>query len=875
MALEIVSTLWQDIRYGVRLLTKTPAFSAIAILTLALGIGANTAIFSLIDAVMFHALPVTQPKQLMVLRWTANARPKIRSQSSYGDTARIEGSKPNGTSFSRPLYLEVEKSGVFESVAGFANAGAVEISGNGPATRTRAQAVTGNFFSTLGIRPAVGRLLQPSDDEPSAPPVIVLNHLYWQTAFGGAPDVVGRTVRLNGTVVTIVGVAEPKFLTLSFGNVYDFWMPMHLRPGFNRNVARSWDDPAYWWMLIIGRLKPDVPASQAQAALDVVFRNHMMRGEKPLSKEADAPHLQLVPAPDALVGSSGTYRDPLRVLMIAVGIVLLIACSNVAGLILARASGRRREIAIRLAVGARRSRLLRQLLTESVLLSLAGGMLGTIFAWWGARALVAMIGSSQDRPIGFGAALDLRVLAFTAAISMLSGVIFGLAPALRSLQLDLTPALKEGSAAAGSQHGTHRWFNLGNALVAVQAALAIVVLAAAGFMVHTVSNLKNLNPGFDTRNLLTFELDPETAGYKDSAVENLYRDLQQQIAAMPGVLSVSYSESALLAHSWSRTSFRSNKIGEGKPEYREADWMPIGPDFFSTLKIPLITGRLFTPAEREQALQNDAMDLARRQAKPGTPQPPSPTVPIATVVNQAFVKKYFPNVNPLGQQFGADDGSDPDRPDKSPGFLIVGVVGDAKYESLRRDIDATMYVPMTGSFAGFEIRTAGDPKGLIPALRSMINQRDANLPLIDIKTQTERIENLVFRERMIANLSSLFGALALSLACIGLYGLLSYEVTRRTREIGIRMALGARRGDLIQMVVTRGVALVLAGIAVGIVGAVVIGRLLKSLLYGVSAGDPVTLAAVTALLLGVAALAAFLPARRASSVNPVIALRYE
>jgi ABC-type antimicrobial peptide transport system permease subunit len=284
---------------------------------------------------------------------------------------------------------------------------------------------------------------------------------------------------------------------------------------------------------------------------------------------------------------------------------------------------------------------------------------------------------------------------------------------------------------------------------------------------------------------------------------------------------------------------------------------------------------LFTPAEREQAMQNAELGRAHRLAKPGTPPPPGPTVPLSTIVNQAFVKKYFPNVSPLGQQFGADDGSDPDHPDKEPGYVIVGVVGDAKYESLRRDIDATMYVPMTGTFAGFEIRTAGDPKALIPSLRAMLNQRDSNLPLIDVKTQTERIENLVSRERMIANLSSLFGMLALSLACIGLYGLLSYEVTRRTREIGIRMALGARRGDLIQMVVSRGVALVLAGIAVGIGGAIGIAHLLKSLLFGVSAGDPITLATVTVILLGVAALAAFVPARRASTVNPVIALRYE
>jgi predicted permease len=487
-----------------------------------------------------------------------------------------------------------------------------------------------------------------------------------------------------------------------------------------------------------------------------------------------------------------------------------------------------------------------------------------------------MIAGQQDRPLGFSATLDLRVLAFTAAVSMLSGVVFGLAPALRSLRVDLTPALKEGAAASsGAQQGRHRWFNIGNVLVTVQAALAIVVLAGAGLMVHTVSNLKNLDPGFDTRNLLTFELNPQLVGYNDRDADALYRELQQQIAALPGVTSVAYSEAALLAHSWSRTDFKYIPPGESKPVNKEADWMPISPDFFSTLKIPLVAGRIFTAAEYEQSAANNVLERAIREAKPGAEKPPAPTVPEATIVNQTFVKKYFPGVNPLGQRFGADDGSDPDRPQKSPGYVIVGVVGDAKYESLRRDIDATMYVPLVGSQASFEVRTAGDPKTLIAPLRSLINQRDSNLPMVGVKTQSELIEALVGRERIIANLSSLFGILALSLACIGLYGLLSYEVTRRTREIGIRMALGARRGDLIQLVVSRGIALVLAGIAAGVVGALAAGRLLNTLLYGVKANDPVTLVGVTVLLLGVAACAAFVPARRASTVNPVVALRYE
>ncbi|HKD83393.1 MAG TPA: ABC transporter permease [Terriglobales bacterium] len=867
--------LARDIRYALRLLAKTPAFASIAVLTLALGIGANTAIFSLFNAMVLRSLPVQDARHLVVLRWSAHTRPRNIGSSSYGDTAEgSRGSNPSGTSFSFPFFEQVKNSGVFSSVAAFSSANPTALSGNGPAASVRTQAVTGDFFTTLGIRPALGRLLQPPDDDPSAPPALVLNYAYWQKAFGGSPSAVGKTVKINNIPFTIVGVAEPNFLSLSFGNIYDLWIPMSLKPVINPDYfARRYHQTHSWWLLITARLKPDVPAARAQAAVDLLFQNAVLHDEKPMLKESDAPSLTLVPAQDALVGASVHYRDQLRVMLVAVGIVLLIACANVAGLVLGRSTARRREIAVRLALGARRTRLLRQLLTESIVLALAGGALGIVLAWWGAHAIVVMIDGRQR--LGLAPSLDLRVLAFTAAISIFTGVLFGLAPAFRSLRLDLTPSLKESAEAVSSlHHGRRRIFSLGNLLVAVQAALAIIVLMGAGLLVHTLSNLRNVDPGFDTRNILTFNLEPQLAGYQPEQVDALYGDLHDQIAALPGVLSVSYSSDILLAGSlWSR-GFHYTPPGQSAPVDAEADMMAVSHDFFATMKMPLVAGRTFTPAEYQQAAAEDDAQTARRNAKPGTIPPPLPSVPVAAVVNQLFVNKYFPGVNPIGRRFADETGSDPGS-SKQPGNVIVGVVGNALYESLRKEVSPTVYVPLAHSPAAFEVRTSSDPKALISPIRSLLFQRDQNLPMNDVRTQSEHIDAILSNERMIAKLSSFFGGLALLLACIGLYGLLSYEVSRRTREIGIRMALGADRANLIQMVVRQGIALAGVGTAAGVAVAIAIGHLLSKLLFGVKPTDPITLAAVVVLLLAVALAAAFIPARRATTVDPMIALRCE
>ena len=868
------SILSQDSRYAIRLLKRTPGFTAVAIITLAVGIGANTAIFSLINAVLLRPLPARDAGQLVVLRWSAHKEPKIRWLSSYGDTAPSrDRSKPEGDSFSHPFFQQVENSKLFASVGAFAGAGPMALSGNGPATTVHGQVVSGDFFNTLGIHPALGRLLQPSDDRTSAPPAIVLNYCYWQKAFGASPSVLGRVVKLNGLPFTIVGVAERKFLSLSFDAIYDVWLPMSFKPAVNPGTFdRPYNDPTAWWLLMVARLKPSVPVSQTSAAVDLLFRNEVLHGAKPLLHENDAPKITLIPAQDALVGHSGYFKDPLHVLMVGVALVLLIACANVAGLVLGRATARRREIAVRLALGATRGRLMRQLLTESLLLALAGGALGILLAWWGAHAIAAQIASGQDRPAWFTSALDLRVLGFTLLVSLFTGIISGLAPAFRSLRLDLTPGLKQDSQSSWSaQQGGNRVLHMGNLLVALQAALAIVVLVGAGLFVHTLRNLKNLDPGFDTRNVLTFDLSPKLSGYKPDQIDELYRDLHEQFSALPGVLSVSYSQAALLEGSLMRGSFKYVPPGQSSPVEKNADWMPVSADFFTTMRIPLLAGRKFTPGEYEQAAKNSSLEMAM---VPGVKAgPPDTRAPLAAVVNEAFVKQYYPGVNPLGQHFG--EGRDVEGPGREPGYYIVGVAGDAKYNSLRRDIEPTLYVPLTHSQAVFEMRTANDPKSLIAPVRELINKRDSNLPMMDVKTESEHVDMLLGQERMVAQLSSYFGAVALLLACIGLYGLLSYEVTRRTREIGIRMALGARRGNLIRLVVVQGIAVALSGAAVGVAAALGVSRLLTKLLFDVKPDDPATLIVVVLLLVTVALVAAFLPARRATQVDPMIALRCE
>ncbi len=872
--LAVIETIWQDLRYGLRMLRKSPGFTAVAVVTLALGIGANTAIFSLIDTLMLRSLPVRDPQQLVLLKWSARKSPNFHNSSSYGDCiSRFGGDNPSGCSFSHPFFEDLKsQAGIFSSITAFGGGIQLDLSGNGPASIVRGELVAGNYFDTLGVRPAFGRMIVPSDEDPSSPPVAVLNFGFWQREFGGSPSVVGKTVELNGVPTTIVGVAEQRFVSLTPGNVYDAWLPISLRPRLSPRWNPANDDAGAVWLVLVGRLRKDVPIGKVESAVSLLFHNDLIHGtspqsNEPFSKEEDAPTVNLEFAQTGLVGARGRFSKPLYILMLAVGIILLIACANVAGLLLARSAGRRKEMALRLALGAARGRIVLQLLTESVLLSTFGGALGILLAIWGSHAIVALVATSSTRPLGIDSSIDVRVLLFTAAISGLTGIVFGLAPAARGMRVDLTPALKEGTGSLGGTGVSRgRWLSVGNSLVVLQVTLTMIVLVGAGLLVRTLQNFKNLDPGFDTSNVLNFGINPTLAGYNGMKIDNLYQSLQGQLRAIPGVTSVSYSMVPLLTGSMSGTGFHLS----GTPEKSVIDsaYLPVGPNFFSTMKIPLVEGRDFLPREFEDASKEEASQAA-------TPQPGSSALtskaPTPVVINEAFVRRYLGKTNPIGQGFDDSDST----PGETPRYVIVGVVGNAKYSNLRNEIDPTTYVPSAGGGVSFELRTTANPTSVIPAVRSVVNKTDSNLPLFDVLTQSQSIDLLLFQERLIARLSSLFGLLALVLACVGLYGLLSYEVTRRTREIGIRMALGAQQSNVLRTVVGQGGVLAIAGIVVGAAAAFAVTRYLGSVLYDVHPGDPLTLVSVSAILLCVAMVACFVPARRATRVDPMVALRHE
>jgi len=854
----------QDARYGLRMLRKTPGFTAIAVLTLALGIGANTAIFSLIDAVIFRSMPIEAPGDLFVFEWHAHQPPSNYSYHSFGDCDdHLKASPPGGCSLPLPYFKDVQaQTGVFSHLTAFTSAGQLDMSGNGPAKMVKGEFVSGDYFPTLGVHAYMGRLISPSDDQQDAPAVAVLNYGFWQREFGASNSAVGKTIRLNGISFLIVGVAEPRFDALTLANKYDLWAPLAQRPHLVPRWNPRQDKMNASWLIILGRVKPGVSVSQAQAAVSLLFHNDMLQSDIKMFKPENDPAIRLVSAPRILGGTQKQILQPLYVMMMCVTVVLLIACANVAGLLLARSASRQREIAVRVALGAKRGRIILQLLTESVMLAVAGGILGLLVAIWGAKALMWIVSAGAPSPLAFSPELDWRVLAFTAGISLLTGIVFGLAPALRGSDVGLTSSLKTTSDGLAPQ-GKHRRITAGGMLVSVQMALAIVVLVTAGLFVRTLSNLKALNPGFDTHNVLLFGIDPRLAGYKGAQVDSLFQRLQEKFSALPGVTAASYSAAPLLAGSLSTTGFHKPGTPPTSRDEKDdvpSDELPVGPKFFSTLHIPLLTGRDFTAADFAIAEENSG-------ETPGS-------APTPVIVNQVFAEQYFPGVNPVGQIFADTVPVKPDEK-KNPGFVIIGVVGNTKYNTLRREIQPTFYSPTIDGSAYFELRTALDPMALVPVAKDIANHENQDLALFRIATQKQMLDRQVFIERITAQLSSFFGVLALVLACLGLYGLLSYEVTRRTREIGIRMAVGAQSHNVIGLVLVKAIALIAGGAALGIGVALGVTRFLASFLYGVHAGDPLTLVAVAGLLAVVALAACYIPARRATRVDPLVALRYE
>jgi predicted permease len=865
-------TLIQDLRYGFRMLLKQKGLTAIAMLSLALGIGANTALFSVVDAMLLKMLPVREPERLVLFRSVA---PKEFSAGSYSGSGRIDPvtGQRSMTSFAYQSFQRLrEQQGPMSEIFAFADV-TLNVNAGGQAELASGQVVSGNYFSGLGVQPFLGRALTDEDDKAGATPVALMSYRYWQEEFGSDRSVVGRQINLNNVAFTVIGVTAEGFNgTMNVGSSPDFTIPIQTEPLLYVDRKQSHLYGAgTWWLRLMGRLKPGATQEQAQAQLENAFQQSVIEHRSARQAQATAaggnkiadldpkqfPRLFADPGGQGEMGRRNYYAPSLYLLLGVVALVLLIACANVANLLLSRAAGRQKEIGLRLALGASRRRLIRQLLTESMLLSVLGGALGLVFALWIKDGLLAVSQWGGRGMRGFEPQLDWRVLGFTIALSLLTGIVFGLAPAWRTTKFDLTPALKESGRTSSAVHRS--WLSRG--LVVGQMALSLLLLVGAGLFVRTLLNLQRVDVGFNTQNLLLFEISPGLIGYKDEQLRQIYPRIAERIEAVPGVQTVTFSRMPLLAQGSSssgvflRDALNATPDAEGrlKPSgdgYRHT----VRENFLEVMGIPLLQGRTLTP-------QDDAK------------------TPRVAVVNQTFATKYFPNENAVGKRFTFDTS----KPDE---IEIIGVAGDAKYERQRDEIPPTVYTSFRQErplqYSTLEVRTsAADPTAVIAGIRQVIKEIEPNLPLGVIRTQVEQADETLIMERLFAKLLTLFGLLAQQLAAIGLFGVLAYTVSQRTHEIGIRMALGADRLSVLKMIVWQGMVLALLGVVLGLIGAYVLTKYLESwvnlsaMLFGVKVSDPFTYGAIAVLLSVVALIACYIPARRATKVDPLVALRYE
>ena len=865
-----LETFVRDLTYGLRMMRRSPGVTAVAVLSLALGIGANTALFSVVDAVLLKTLPVADPQQLVLFEWHAA---RVFRISGMSGTSNVE-TPPGMRALSLFRYDVFDKMRVAQAASTegplsdlFAFAPLSELTaklGDQPEI-INGQAVSGEYFAGLRVNPIIGRAISAEDDRPGAAPVVVLSYQLWQDRFNSNPGVIGQQLKLNQQSLTIIGVAPPGFNgTLQVGYQPAVTVPLNIEPllrGENSTLGTP-GKPGLWWLNVMGRLKPGATAEQARQTLNGAFQTAALEAMPPPRKSSDPAQLAPKDYPNLITeaGDRGmldrrkSYAPTIYGLFIVVALVLLIACANLANLLLARATLRRPEISIRVAVGAGRWRLVRQLLTESLLLAGLGGVVGILFAFWGNRALLALTDRDTGLlPNGVELSLNWRVLVFTLAISLLTGVLFGLVPAWRATSMDLSSTLKQ------SGRTTGRMSHFSKGLLVMQVAVSALLLAGAGLFIRTLYNLQRVELGFNPENLLVFRLQPERAGYKDERLLKFYQQLFDRLDHLPEVRAATFGRIRLIANeNWSDSVILPGETAATAPEHETARQM-VRENYFATMEIPFLRGRQFTVQDNLHA-------------------------PAVAIVNQTFQQTFFPNEDVLGKhvKFGKVD------------IEIVGVVADAKYESQREERQPMLYTPWQQETENvgemhFALRTTGDSPALADHVRQIVRELDSNLPVTQIGTQTARAQATLGQERLYARLLIFFGILALVLAAIGLFGVLAYSVSQRTKEIGIRMAFGARVAQVVWLVIWQGMKLVLLGLGLSVLIGYALKRMLEhqyfardswqrqmaQQLYGVEISDPMTLILIAILLSLVALISCWLPARRAAKVDPLVALRYE
>ena len=836
----------QDLRYAVRGMAANKLFTLAAIISLALGIGANTAIYSFMDAIILRSLPVQQPDNLAVLKWHAPGWPKVIAHANgtvnrYGKDGSLSPNFPYG-------FFESIRShnSAFTALFSYTYVQNFNALVNGRPETAAGGFVSGNYFSGLGVPPAAGRLIAPDDDRAGAPNIAVITYPYWVERFNSDPSVAGKSLLLNNTAFTIIGVTAPGFYGVDPEGAPKVFLPIHTIPAISpdpvdENRQRFFDD-RFYWVEMMGRLRPGVRMEQAEAELRTKFTAFAANTAPTAQAREGLPELFLDPGRAGLDSLRRAYSSAIFVLMAMVGLILAIACANLTNLLLARAAARRREMAVRLSLGAGRARIVRQMLTESLLLSLTGGVLGIAVAVAGVRLITALLANGREN-FTLRATVDWPVLAFTFALAAAAGVIFGLAPALQATKVDFTAGLRE-----ARTHGTEsRWrgVTLRHFLIASQIAISMLLVLTAGLFLRTLVKLHSIDVGFNRENVLLVAVNGRQGGYRGQDLARFYEELLRKFRELPGVRAASASQFPLVSHFLNTEGV--HIAGSDKPD-RDSDALAVDPQFFTTMQIPLLAGR----------------DLRREDlATPGV-----------AVVNEKFARQFFGAESPLGRRFTIGKNAAAET------FEIVGVARNAHYNSLQEKDDPVFYVPYTHSLSRlgrlfFELRAAGDPTGLTGSVRRIVHDASPTVAITEVSTQVQRIEQTISQERTFATLGGCFAGLALLIACVGLYGAMSYMVARRTSEIGIRMALGAARGGIVWMVLRQVIVLAAIGLAAGYGAARLTAHLITTFLYGVKPNDSVTTAVAAGILLSAALIAGYSPAWRAACIDPSRALRNE